>query len=189
MTGRHVFLSYCRDNKDEVAKLRDDLIAADEAIWWDQDILGGQDWKLEIRKAMRDAYAVVVCLSKETADRITTGVYPEVLDAIATYREHAPANIFLIPLRLSECEIPLIDIDATRTLDRLQCVDLFAPDGLQKLVRSLQACPLHPQPARHTWMCRRAMTNHLLRSSEPELNRRRIGRYCASLKGHGSPAT
>ena len=60
------------------------------------------------------------------------------------YRGQTPGNIFLIPLRLSECEIPLVEIDATRTLDRLQRIDLFAPDGLQQLVESLQACPLHP---------------------------------------------
>jgi hypothetical protein len=83
-------------------------------------------------------------LSKETADRITTGVYPEVLDAITVYREHPPGSIFLIPLRLSECDIPLIEIDATRTLDRLQYIDLFAPDGVSQLVKSLQACRLHP---------------------------------------------
>ena len=144
MTKKHVFVSYCRDNKDDVAQLRNQLIAAGEKIWWDQDILGGQDWKFEIRKAMKEAYAVVVCLSEETADRITSGIYPEVLDAIGAYREHAPGGIFLIPVRLSECEIPPIEIDATRTLDRLQYIDLFSPDGLDQLVKSLQASALHP---------------------------------------------
>jgi tetratricopeptide (TPR) repeat protein len=144
MSKKHLFLSYCRDNKAEVSKLRDNLIAAGEQVWWDQDILGGHDWKLEIRKAMRDAYAIVVCLSTETADRITSGVYTEVLDAIAAYREHAPGSIFLIPVRLSECDIPLIEIDGTRTLDRLNYVDLFETDGFDKLIRSIQASSLHP---------------------------------------------
>lgn len=145
---KHVFLSYCHDNQAEVAKLHDDLIAAGEAVWWDQDLLPGQDWKLEIRKAMRNAYAVVLCLSEETAHRITSGIYPEVLDAIAAYREYAPGSVFLIPVRLSDCEIPLIEIDATRTLDRLQFVDLFPPDrrraGLERLLKALQAAPFHP---------------------------------------------
>lgn len=148
MAKKHVFLSYCRDNADEVRRFYDELTAAGETVWWDQDILPGQDWKLEIRKAMRDAYAVVLCLSAETADRITTGIYPEVLDAIKAYRTYAPGSIFLIPVRLSQCELPFIEIDDTRTLDRLQCVDLF-PDsnrgpGIQKLLRALQAAPNHP---------------------------------------------
>ena len=148
MAKKHVFLSYCRDNADEVRRLHGELIAAGETVWWDQDILPGQDWKLEIRKAMKDAYAVVLCLSEETADRITTGIYPEVLDAIRAYRQYAPGSIFLIPVRLSACDLPFIEIDDTRTLDRLQFVDLF-PDssrglGLQKLLKSLQAAPNHP---------------------------------------------
>ena len=64
---KHVFLSYCRDNKDQVSPLRDALVAAGEPVWWDQEILPGQDWKMEIRKAMRNSYAVILCLSEETA--------------------------------------------------------------------------------------------------------------------------
>lgn len=147
MTKKHVFLSYCRDNRDEVSKLRDELLVAGESVWWDQDILGGQDWKMEIRKAMRDAYAVVVCLSQETSQRITSGVYPEVLDAIAAYREHSPGAIFLIPVRLSKCEVPIIEIDGTRTLDRLNYIDLFETGGFDKLLQSIRASSLHPYPA------------------------------------------
>jgi tetratricopeptide (TPR) repeat protein len=145
---KHVFLSYCRDNLAVVSALRDDLLAAGEPVWWDQQLLGGQDWKLEIRKAMRDSYAVIVCLSADTANRITSGLYPEILEAIAVYREYAPGSIFIIPVRLSECELPMIEIDATRTLDRIQTIDLFPaanrPKGLRNLITSLQATALHP---------------------------------------------
>lgn len=51
MAATHVFLSYCRDNAKQVAKLRDDLLAAGEQVWWDQQILPGQDWQLAIRQA------------------------------------------------------------------------------------------------------------------------------------------
>ena len=77
MAKKHVFLSYCRDNKTEIAELRNDLIAEGERVWWDGDILPGQDFRLEIRNAMKDAHAVIVCLSKELAGRSTSGVYPE----------------------------------------------------------------------------------------------------------------
>ncbi len=145
---KHVFLSYCRDNENEVATLRDELIAAGKTVWWDQDILPGGDWKFEIRQAMKDSYAVVLCLSKETEARDTSGMFPEALDAIAAYREYAPGNIFLIPVRLSKCEIPPFEIDGTRMLDRLQYVNLFPAAkrtaGLQRLIESLQATPHHP---------------------------------------------
>jgi len=148
VSKKYVFLSYCRDNRTEVAKLHDELIAAGEIVWWDQDTLPGQDWKFEIRKAMRNAYAVVLCLSQETAARTTSGIYPEALDAIAAYREYSPGNIFLIPVRLSECEVPPIEIDGTRTLDRIQFVDLFPPaqraSGFARLVIALRAALHHP---------------------------------------------
>ncbi len=57
-------------------------------------------------------------------------------------------TIFLIPIRLSQCEIPPIEIDATRTLKRLQYVDLFPGaqygPGLQRLLKAVRAAPDHP---------------------------------------------
>jgi hypothetical protein len=136
MPKKHVFLSYCHDNRSEVRQLRDDLTRAGESVWWDQDIQPGQDWVFEIRQAMKNAYAVVLCLSKESEARATSGIYPEAVDAIRSYREYAPGSIFLIPVRLSDCQIPPIEIDGTRTLDRLQYQDLFPPSkyaaGTQK---------------------------------------------------------
>ena len=85
---------------------------------------------------------------KGTCCGAKSGVYPEVLDAITSYRQQAPGNIFLIPIRLSDCEIPDIEIDDTRTLDRLQSTDLFPATkrtaGLQKLLAALKALPRHP---------------------------------------------
>jgi DNA-binding Lrp family transcriptional regulator len=145
---KHVFLSYCHDNAKEVGKLRDDLIAAGEAVWWDKDILPGEDWKFAIRQAMKNSYAVVFCFSKETEAREESGMFPEARDAIAAYRKYAPGSIFLIPVRLSKCTIPPFEIDDTEMLDDLQYVDLFPAAkwsaGLQRLIQALQATPHHP---------------------------------------------
>jgi hypothetical protein len=145
---KHVFLSYCRDNKQQVEQLRADLVAGGETVWWDQDIQPGQDWKIEVRQAMKDSYAVLLCLSKESAARTKSGIYPEAMDAISAYREYAPGKTFLIPVRLSECAIPPLEIDGTRTLDRLQYADLFPSSqyrtGLKNLLSAIQKAPDHP---------------------------------------------
>ncbi len=145
---KHLFLSYCRDNTAEVTKLHADLIAAGEQVWWDKDILPGRKWKLAIRQAMKDSYAVVLCLSRETDGRTESGIFPEAMDAIAAYRKYAPGSIYLIPVRLSECEIPPFEIDDLSTLDSLEYVDLFPSAdrnaGLQRLIQALQATPHHP---------------------------------------------
>ncbi len=156
MVKKHVFLSYCHDNTAEVQRLHDDLIAEGESVWWDKDILPGENLEAAIRRAMKESYAVVLCLSKETAARTTTGIYPEARDAIEAYREYAPGSIFLIPVRLSECEIPDFEIDATTYLDGLKYEDLYPGSkraaGLARLLQAIQASPHHPAagPSRKT---------------------------------------
>ena len=146
MSEKHVFISYCHDNKDAVARLVEELEDAGERVWWDEDILGGRDWKEAIRTAMKNAYAVVVCLSPElTEDRYRSGVYPEVRDAIAIFRQYGPGHAFIFPVKLGKCEIPPIEIDDTRTLDRLQCIELYPENkraaAVQKLLASLAPAP------------------------------------------------
>ncbi|HYV12871.1 MAG TPA: toll/interleukin-1 receptor domain-containing protein [Pyrinomonadaceae bacterium] len=145
---RHVFLSYSRVNEEEVRQLREDLINADENVWWDQDIRGGQDWQQTIREALKTSYAVVVCFSKETEASTESGIYPELRDAISTYRNLAEGEIFLIPIRLSECEIPDVEIDAVRTLARLQRIDLFPAEnrdrGVNALLEAIRSSSRHP---------------------------------------------
>ncbi len=148
MAKQHIFLSYCRDNATEVKRLHGELLAAGENVWWDRDILPGQKWKLAIRQAMQDSYAVIFCFSSETEARLRSGMYPELRDAVDIYREYPPGSLFLIPVRLSECKIPATEIDATTMLEGIQWVDLFPPaqwpDGVERILRAVRAAPEHP---------------------------------------------
>lgn len=136
-----VFLSTCHD--DDIARLHVALQAHNLDVWSDHDILPGQDWKAAIRKAMKQCDVVVLCLSAESVRRKQTGIYPEARDAIAAYRQRRSDGIYLIPVRLTDCEIPDIEIDDTRTLDSLQHVDLFPEAAwdanLQRLVTAIRA--------------------------------------------------
>lgn len=146
MSELHVFLSYCRDNKREVNQLHDDLVRHGFEVWWDDNLLAGQDWKSEIRKAIQSSGAVVACFSAEVQERDASGMFPELRDAIEVYRQMRPGSIFLIPVRLSECRIPELPIDATRFLSDLHYVDLFPAeeraDGITNVVNSLSTRPL-----------------------------------------------
>lgn len=149
MSDKHVFVSYCHENKDDVARLVEELESAGMRVWWDEEILGGRDFKEAIREAMENAFAVVICLSPElTEKRYRSGVYPEVRDAIATFRQYGPRHSYIFPVRLEKCEVPPIEIDDTRTLERIQHIDLFPETrrkaGLQKLLKSLATAPGHP---------------------------------------------
>ncbi len=148
MGKKHVFISYCHDNEKEVRRLRDDLIQAGEQVWWDKKILPGENWKLAIHQAMKESYAVILCLSKEMEGRTTSGIYPEARDAIEYFREYPPGSLFLIPVRLSECEVPAIPIDGMTMLDSIQHVDLFPPskraEGLDRLIKALRQASNRP---------------------------------------------
>ena len=118
--SEHVFLSYCREDRDRVSRLRQELVDAGLQVWWDQDILPGQDWRREIKRALKRAHAVVACCSENTEERPRSGIFPEFRDAIGIYRELSPGGIFIIPVRLGSCTIPDLEIDSTRDLCDLQ---------------------------------------------------------------------
>lgn len=147
-TYRHIFLSYSHGDKADVSKLRDELIAAHGDVWWDQVILPGQDGDMEIQRALKESYVIVICLSKKALAREESGIYPEARDAIKYYRRYKPGSIFLIPVRLDECDIPPIKIDETLTLSSIQYVDLFPASerarGVQRLIEAIRKAPNHP---------------------------------------------
>ncbi len=98
-----------------------------------EDILGGQDWKLEINKAMWDAHAIIICLSKSSVDR--DGHYQvEISDALEMARKASEGGNFIIPLKLNDCEVP------TR-LKSPYCLDYFkktVKKDHDKLLQSLK---------------------------------------------------
>lgn len=149
MDKSHIFISYFRENQKEVARLREELIAAGEQVWWDQDILPGQNWRLSIRKAMSSAYAVLVCFSKESQERSSAGVYPELRDAIEMLRQYGPGSQLLFPVRLSDCTIPDFQVDSMTTLSDIQYVDLYPPkkraSGMISLLLAIRNSPEHPK--------------------------------------------
>lgn len=97
--------------------------------WLDNEkLIPGQDWELEIRKAIRDADLVIVCLSKQFNQAGFR--QKEVKFALDTAMEKPDGEIFIVPARLEEC-------DTLESLRRWHWVDLFEKDGYEKLTRTL----------------------------------------------------
>lgn len=144
----YLFVSYVRENKEVVQRLVTDLTARGEKVWWDSEILPGQDWKREINKAIKSSYAVIACFSEETDKRGQSGMFPELREAIKIYRELKPGSIFIIPVRLSECSVPDFQIDDVNNLSALQYVDLFPESnwdsGVEKICRAVRTSPNYP---------------------------------------------
>lgn len=127
-----VFLCHGSEDKPTVRTLYYDLLTCGVEPWLDEEnLLPGQDWKYEIRKAVRESNIVIVCLSRTSVNK-TGFVQNEIKYALDVADEKPEGSIFLIPARLEECSLP----------DRLsgrQWVDLFQENGFERLLKSLQA--------------------------------------------------
>jgi TIR domain len=125
-----VFLCHAHNDKAAVHKLYHRIIKDGINAWLDEEELyPGQDWEYEIRKAILKSDVVIVCLSR--AFNKQHGYRHEELK-IALEKAYILANdIFIIPVRLEECDMP-------ESLHHLHRVDLFKTGGYGRLIRALQ---------------------------------------------------
>jgi hypothetical protein len=125
-----IFLCHSSGDKPQVKALHDFLLKSGAAPWLDSEqLLPGQDWNLEINKALDDSDVILLCLSKKSVDK-EGYVQREMRIALDRALEMPEGRIFLIPARLEECELPY-------RLQSYQWVDLFTTEGMDKLIKSL----------------------------------------------------
>ncbi|RJP54073.1 MAG: toll/interleukin-1 receptor domain-containing protein [Anaerolineaceae bacterium] len=125
-----VFLCHAHSDKDAVKALYTHLTNDGVDAWLDKaKLLPGQDWELEIRKAVREADVVVVCLSQQFNQAGFR--QKEVRLALDTAMEKPEGEIFIIPARLEEC-------NNLESLRKWHWVDLFEEDGYEMLMLALQ---------------------------------------------------
>lgn len=126
-----VFLCHASGDKPAVRALYQRLIRDGVDAWLDREkLLPGQDWQLEIPKAVRESDVVIVCLSNKSITK-EGYVQKEIKFALDIATEKPEGTIFLIPARLEECNVPL-------QFASWQWVDLFESDGYERLMRSLR---------------------------------------------------
>jgi YVTN family beta-propeller protein len=131
---RRLRLFLCHSSADKPAvrefyrKLREDGFEP----WLDEEsILPGKEWEQEIGKAVRAADVVLVCLSTRSITQ-QGYVHKEIKIALDVADLKPEGTIFLIPVKLEECDVP-------DRLRRWQWVNLFENTGYEKLLRALQS--------------------------------------------------
>jgi hypothetical protein len=123
-----VFLSHANEDKPTIRDLYHRLKDNGFEPWLDEEcLLPGQDWHLEIEQAMRKSEAILVCFSEKSMSRAGY-VHSEYKRAMDLQQKQPPGAIFVVPVRLDKCEIPLF-------LSDLQCVDF--PLGYERLIKAL----------------------------------------------------
>jgi TIR domain len=137
--GGRIFLAHAREDKPQVRKLYADLKARGFNPWLDEiDIIPGQLWKTEITKAIREAEVFLACLSSRSVGKIGH-VQDEFRQALAAFAKRPPGSIYLIPVRLDECEVPDLQIPHLGlSLRDIHWVDLWEEGGLGRLVNAIR---------------------------------------------------
>lgn len=126
-----IFLSYARDDREKVEKLYQKLLAAGFKPWMDiKDILPGERWKSSIQKAIRCSDFFLACLSAKSVNK-RGFLQKEIRIALDIWQEKLDSDIYLIPVRLEDCEVP-------ESLRDFQWVDIFEEHGWTQLVRAIQ---------------------------------------------------
>jgi hypothetical protein len=127
----HAFICHADGDHDAALDLREELRAAGIRPWLAKvDLPVGQDWKLEIDKAVSAADAVLVLLSRNATSKVSY-FHKEIrmaLDATARQPGNRPV---VMPLRLEPCSVP-------GRLKHLQYLDLFEIDGTTRTIEAIR---------------------------------------------------
>jgi hypothetical protein len=131
-----VFLCHASADKPVARELYQRLLKESWLDPWldEEQLLPGQDWNLEIEKAVEASQAVIICLSSASVSK-EGYVQREMRRVLEAALEKPEGTIFILPLRLDECEAP-------RSLRAYQYVDYFPAANkdraFQRLLAALQ---------------------------------------------------
>ncbi len=101
------FLCYAKENSAGVREFRERLRAESWVDPWfdEEDILPGQMWEGSVTDAVHNSHAVIIFLSS-IAIRTEGFFHKELKLALDAAAEKPDGTIFIIPIRLDECEVP-----------------------------------------------------------------------------------
>jgi hypothetical protein len=126
-----VFLCHATDDQAVVQKLYQRLLADGINPWFSEKaLLPGQDWHLEIRKAVETSDAIVICLSPRAVSK-KGFIQKEIKYAIDVAEEQPEGTIFIIPLLLEPTVVP-------HRLRQWQWCEFYNERGYEFLMNSLK---------------------------------------------------
>lgn len=195
---RHVFISYVRENAQDVERLAEAIRRSGVRVWLDREALQpGVRWRNAIRRAIEQGSYFLACFSAEYAEKGKSYMNEELTLALDELRQYPSDKAWFIPVRLTPCEIPDRVIGAGETLSHLQWVDLFTDwdRGVSAILRTVgEAKQLPPQGGNTVMLDRtRPMADRMKQLAEAWIENGRgadwlisgkafFSAYCWSLK-------
>ncbi len=130
-----VFLCHSSQDKPAVRDLYNRLGQLPWLEPWldEKKLIPGQNWLVQIQRAVRKSHIVVVCLSKSSLNHqgFAKKEIADALDVAEAKRASDEDAIFLIPLRLEECEVP-------ERVSEWHWVNYYQEDGFESLLTGLR---------------------------------------------------
>jgi len=134
---KRVFVSYVREDSDDVNRICEVFRESGIVYWLDRDqIYPGKLWEQAIRDAIDNGAFFLACFSEQQKKRAETYMNEELLLGVEILRRKPYNSGWLIPVKLSPCDIPQLDIGAGKTLQDLQYLSFYEDwdRGIERLV-------------------------------------------------------
>ncbi len=132
--GPRVFIAYAAEDYPTALRIYTELHRRGYCPWLDRrKLLPGQNWIRRIEEAISNADFFVACFSARSV-RKRGGFQAEIRYALDCARRVPLDDVFIIPVRLDECRVPL------RIERETQYIDLF-PDfaaGFRKIIEIIE---------------------------------------------------
>jgi formylglycine-generating enzyme required for sulfatase activity len=127
-----IFHCHVTEDKAQVREVYQQLKALGFAPWMDKvDILPGQDWEYEIKRALKASDFILIFFSRTSVTR-RGYVQREMQWTLDAWQELPQSAIHSIPVRLDDCEVP-------ESFRNYHYANLFDPNGLDRIVRAIRA--------------------------------------------------
>ena len=127
-----VFISYAREDSKLAEKLFDFLISTGIYVPWldKKNIFVGQNWEIEIKLALKKADFIFILFSK-TSVKKRGFIQKEFKLALEYCEERLDTDIFIIPCKVDDCEIP-------EKFSKFQWVDFKTADYQEQILKALE---------------------------------------------------
>ena len=135
LSGTKVFISYATEDHPIASRLYNDLAAYGVECWLDREnLLPGQNWKLEITRVLRESDFFLALLSKTSLGK-RGYVQKEMRMAFDILDLLPSSGIFIVPVLIEDCE------PQDERLREIHQVRLFPSydEGLSKILKTLAA--------------------------------------------------
>jgi hypothetical protein len=126
-----VFISYSRLDTPVIKQIYLTLKLAGYRPWMDtEDILPGQDWYKQITCAIKDSTIFIAFISKNSINKRGM-LQVELKEAFKVWQSKLIDDIYLIPVRLEECEV-------SDELSKFQWLDLYDISDVSRLFAAIR---------------------------------------------------